>query len=159
MFILHEESSSVFCKKINMYYINELLVIYAKSIFVLKERLPVIKLAYLKEKDNLKAIPKEAQDTILGILQILDSEYGKDRNFKDDGGYVIVVEKEADFEEIKRTAYIDCEDVIPEYVDKILCSNGKAYTNSLILCNNDYAISLIIPMEITPQNLKDYMID
>jgi hypothetical protein len=119
----------------------------------------MIKLAYLKEKDKLKAMPQEVQDTILGILQILDSEYGKDRNFKDDGGYVIVVEKEADLEEIKRTAYIDCEDVIPEYVDEILCSNGEAYTNSLILCNNDYSISLIIPMELTPENLKDYIIN
>jgi hypothetical protein len=119
----------------------------------------MIKLAYLKEKYKIETMPQEVQDTILGMLQVLDLEYGKDRNFKDDGGYVIVVEKEADFEEIKRTAYIDCEDVIPEYVDKILCSNGEAYTNSLILCNNDYSISLIIPIELTPQNLKDYMID
>lgn len=52
----------------------------------------------------------------------------------------------------------DIEGVIPEFVDKILCSNGEVYTNSLILCNNDYAISLLIPIKLTPQNLKDYMI-
>ena len=46
-----------------------------------------------------------------------------------------------------------------EYVDKIVCNNGEVYTNSLIICNNDYAISIIIPIELTPQNLKDYMID
>jgi hypothetical protein len=93
-------------------------------------------------------------------LQILDTEYGADRDkYKDDGGYVEILEKEEDFKQIKDNAYIDCDEVIPEYVDKIVCNGGKIYTNSLVLCNNDYAISLIIPMELTPQNLKDYMID
>lgn len=72
---------------------------------------------------------------------------------------MLVVEEEKDFEEIKNKTYIDCTDVIAEYVDKIVCSSGEAYTNSLIICNNDYAISLIIPMKLTPQNLKDYMTD
>lgn len=103
---------------------------------------------------------KEVQETIQGILQILDTEYGADRNkYEDDGGYVLVVEEEKDFEEIKNKTYIDCTDVIAEYVDKIVCNSGETYTNFLIICNNDYAISLIIPMELTPQNLKDYMTD
>lgn len=119
----------------------------------------MIEIAYLKEKDKIKAMPQEVQEIILEILHVLESEYGKDRRYEDDGGYVVILEKEEDFEELKGKAYIDCKDVIPEYVDKILCSNSEAYTNSLILCNNDYAISLIIPMELTPQNLKDYMID
>lgn len=41
---------------------------------------------------------------------------------------------------------------------KIVCSNDGTYTNSLIICNNDFAISLIIPVELAPQNLKDYEI-
>lgn len=120
----------------------------------------MIELSYLREKDKMKLLPLEVQETIQGILQILDTEYGADRDkYENDGGYVIVVEKNEDFEEIKDKTYIDCDDIIAEYVDKILCSNAEVYTNSLILCNNDYAISLIIPMELTPQNLKDYIID
>ncbi|MGL4106926.1 hypothetical protein [Clostridium sp. LP20] len=42
-------------------------------------------------------------------------------------------------------------------MDKILCSNSEIFMNSLILCNNDYAISLMIPMELTPQNLINYI--
>jgi hypothetical protein len=115
---------------------------------------------YLRETDRIDILPKEVQETIFGILQILDTEYGADRNkYEDDGGYLIVVEKENDFEKIKDKTYIDCNDVIPEYADKILCSTGEIYTNSLIICNNDYSVSLIIPIELTPQNLKDYMID
>ena len=82
---------------------------------------------------------------IEGILTILDEEYGLHRDqYKDDGGYVIVIEEEADFQIVKEKTHIDVKNVIVEYVDKIECSNGKVYTSSLILCNNDYSISLII---------------
>ena len=120
----------------------------------------MIEIAYLRENSKIKTMPQDVQETILGILQILNTEYGANRNkYEDDGGYVVVVEKEEDFKEIMDKTYINCDTVIAEYVDKILCSNGEVYTNSLILCNNDYAISIIVPLELTPQNLKDYMID
>ncbi|SHH32384.1 hypothetical protein SAMN02745196_00008 [Clostridium collagenovorans DSM 3089] len=120
----------------------------------------MIEVSHLNEKEKLKALPHEVQETIEGILQILDTEYGANRNkYEDDGGYVVVVEKIEDFKEIMDKAYIDCNEVIEEYVDNIVCSNGEVYTNSLIICNNDYAVPLIIPIELTPQNLKDYMID
>lgn len=120
----------------------------------------MIEIAYSREKGILKNIPQEVQETIEEILQILDSEYGANRNrYEDAGGYVVVVEKIENFKEIMDKAYIDCNEVIAEYVDKIVCNNGEVYTNSLIICNNDYSISLIIPIELTPQNLKNYMID
>lgn len=118
----------------------------------------MIEIAYSREKDKLKAMSQEVQDTIQGIVQILDAEYGADRKqYEDNGGYVIVVEVKADFEKIKEKTYIDCNEIIAEYVDKIVCSNGKVLTNSLIICNSDYTISLVIPMELTPQNLINYM--
>lgn len=105
----------------------------------------MIEIAYSKEKGVLRNLPQEVQETIEGILQILDTEYGAIRNkYEQDGGYVVVVEKKEDFKEIVDKAYIDCDTVIAEYVDKIICSNGEVYTNSLILCNNEYAISIMI---------------
>lgn len=120
----------------------------------------MIEVSHLNEKERLRDLPREVQETVYKILQILDTEYGADRDkYEDDGGYVLVIEKGADLQEIKDKVYIECNAVIPEYVDKIVCSNGEVFTNSMILCNNDYSISLLIPIEITPQNLKDYMID
>lgn len=120
----------------------------------------MIEVAHSREKGITGSMPQEVQEAIKGILEILDTEYGADRNkYEDDGGYVVVLEREEDFKELEDKAYIDCNEVIAEYVDKIVCSNGEVYTNSLIICNNDYAISLIIPLVLTPQNLKDYMID
>ncbi len=102
----------------------------------------MIEIAYSREKGILRNMPQEVQETIEEILQILDSEYGANRNrYEDAGGYVVVVEKIEDFKEIIDKAYIDCNEVIAEYVDKIVC-------------NNDYAISLIIPLELTRRNLE-----
>lgn len=120
----------------------------------------MIEITYSREQDTIKDLPHDVQEVIQGILQILYKEYGANRNkYEDNGGYVIVIEKEGDFEELKRNTYINCKEVIAEYVDKIVCSNGEIYTSSLILCNNNYAISLIIPLDLTPQNLKDYIVD
>jgi hypothetical protein len=54
----------------------------------------MIEIAYSREKGILKNMPQEVQETIEEILQILDSEYGANRNrYEDAGGYVVVVEK------------------------------------------------------------------
>ncbi|MBU3197200.1 hypothetical protein KPL26_10980 [Clostridium algidicarnis] len=119
----------------------------------------MIEISYLKEQDSIKLMPQNIKEVIWGILMVLESEYGRDRKYEDDGGYVMGLEKKEDFMKLRDKSYIDCDDVIAEYVDKTVCSNGEVYANSLILCNNDYEISLIIPMELTPQNLKDYMIE
>nr|WP_207719873.1 hypothetical protein [Clostridium algidicarnis] len=105
-------------------------------------------------------MPKESKKVVEGLLQVLNIEYGTNRDkYKDNGGYVVVIEKKEYFIKIRNKAYIDCDTVIPEYIDKVVCNNDEVYTNSLILCNNDYAISLIIPLELTPQNLRNYIID
>ena len=118
----------------------------------------MIEITYLKEMKKVHALPIEVQDAIKGVLEILDSEYGADRDkYADNGGYVVVVESIEDFKELQEKVNIDVNDVIVEYIDKILCTDGKIYTNSLVLCNNDYSISLIIPFEIMPENLLKQM--
>ncbi|MNM88882.1 hypothetical protein D3C81_1011050 [compost metagenome] len=55
----------------------------------------MIEVSNLREHEKVKSLPNEVQETIQGILQILDTEYGADRNkYEDGGGYVIVVEEE-----------------------------------------------------------------
>jgi hypothetical protein len=120
----------------------------------------MIEVAYLREMDRLDTLPKEVQETIMSILLILDSEYGSERRkYEDLGGYVAIVEKNEDLQELKDRANIDCDNIIAEYTDRIICSSGKVYTNSLILLNNDFGISIIMPLELIPENLKSYMID
>jgi hypothetical protein len=118
----------------------------------------MIEITYLREMERVQALPIEVQEVIKGMLEILDSEYGADRDkYADNGGYVVVVESIDDFEKIQEKANIDVNDVIVEYVDKVVCADGKVYTNSLVLCNNDYSTSLIIPFDIMPENLLKQM--
>ena len=118
----------------------------------------MIEITYLREMEKVQSLPIEVQEVIKGILEILDSEYGTERDkYADNGGYIVVAERIEDFKEIQEKAKIDVNDVIVEYVDKILCADGKVYTNSLVLCNSDYSISLIIPFEIMPENLLKQM--
>ncbi|NFO67024.1 hypothetical protein FDC27_08635 [Clostridium botulinum] len=113
----------------------------------------MIELVHLKEKNKVSMFSSEVKNNIESILTILDEAYGENRDKNDYGGVVIVVEEKDDFELIQRNTHINIENVIVEYVDLIECSNGKFYTSSLVLCNNDYSISLIIPLEITPKNI------
>lgn len=118
----------------------------------------MIELTHLVENEKVDNLPREVQENIKGILTILDEEYGDNRDkYKDDGGYVIVIEEDADFQIVKERTHIDVNNVIVEYVDKIECINEKVYTSSLVLCNNDYSISLVIPFEITPKNILNQM--
>ena len=118
----------------------------------------MIEITYLRQMEKVQALPIEVQEVIKGILEILDSEYGTDRDkYADNGGYVVVVESSEDFKEIQKKTNIDVNDIIVEYVDKIVCADGRVYTNSLVLCNNDYSISLIMPFEIVPENLLNQM--
>ncbi|WP_455795781.1 hypothetical protein [Clostridium butyricum] len=118
----------------------------------------MIEITYLREMEKVQTLSIEVQEAIKGILEILDSEYGANRDkYEDDGGYVIVVKSIQDFKEIQKKTNIDINDAIVEYIDKILCADGKVYTNSLVLCNNDYSISLIMSFEIMPENLLKQM--
>ncbi|WP_394899936.1 hypothetical protein [Clostridium butyricum] len=117
----------------------------------------MIELVNLKEMNKVTMLPNEVQNNIEGILTILDEAYGEDRSKNDDGGYVIVVEGKDDFKIIEKNTHISINNVIVEYVDRVECSNGEIYTSSLILCNSDYSISLIIPLEITPKNILNQM--
>ena len=98
------------------------------------------------------------KEVIKGILEILDSEYGADRDkYEDNGDYVIVVENIEEFKEIHKKTNIDVNVVVVEYVDNISCTDGKVYINSLVLCNNDYSILLIVAFDIMSENLLKQM--
>lgn len=75
---------------------------------------------------------QEVQETIEGVLKILVSEYRANRNrYEDPGGYVVVLEKIEDFKEIKGKVYIDFNEVIAEYVDKIYAVMAISSRHSL----------------------------
>jgi hypothetical protein len=54
----------------------------------------MIEISYLREQEKIKFLPQEVQEAVQGILQILDTAYGANKDkYQEDEGYVIVVEK------------------------------------------------------------------
>lgn len=114
----------------------------------------MIKIMYEREVKNLEDLPNDLTQIIKSITNILDQTYGDRRSIDDDGGYVVLIESKEDFEKLKEI-YIDVDDMIPEYVDKIKCGNGEVWTNTLILMNNDFGISILCNIEIAPKTILD----
>lgn len=111
----------------------------------------------VEEVEKMQKYPKEVIETIQEIAIILDEEYGEYRDVDGDlGGYVLLIETAEDLADLENFNLDPNEDVA-EYVDTIVASDNKAFTNSVILLGSDFAVTLIIPLELTPQNLKIQM--
>ncbi|MBU3190303.1 hypothetical protein K9O30_01765 [Clostridium bowmanii] len=111
----------------------------------------MIKIAHKSEAETLKDLPVEVMAKALEIATILDDSYGKDRGEKDLGGYILIAEDKEDIVSINKL--IDFGYTLPEYVDSISCSNGKNYTNALMLLSSDFSISLMVPYGLVPEKL------
>lgn len=53
----------------------------------------MLEVTYSREREIFKKLPHEVQQVVQGILKMLDSEYGEDRDkYADDGGYIIIID-------------------------------------------------------------------
>ncbi|MDU4325726.1 MAG: hypothetical protein E7I48_10135, partial [Clostridium celatum] len=73
-------------------------------------------------------IPSETIESIKVTIDILNENYGVDRNIESDlGGYVVIAENIVDIEILKQEKL---QSLIPEYTDIIECSEGVNWTSS-----------------------------
>ncbi|EEH99633.2 MULTISPECIES: hypothetical protein [Clostridium] len=85
--------------------------------------------------------------TIEEQLNILDENYGADREINNDlGGYVLIAENIVDIEVLKQG---ELQGVIAEYTDVIEVVNGENYISSLYLISSDYAIVVVTTEELS----------
>ena len=107
-----------------------------------------MKAIYSKEQlKELKSYPVEVINNISDIIDVLDENYGVERNIKADlGGYVLIVENIVDIEILKQDKL---KGLIAEYTDMIECSEGVNWTSSLFLLSSDYAIVVITTEELS----------
>lgn len=84
---------------------------------------------------------------VFELAEILDENYGKDRNiFGDDGGYACIVEDENDLKELKLSYGVDIGMLTEEYSTPI----ADNYIEVLFLFNNEFGMTLIAPIELEP---------
>lgn len=100
----------------------------------------MIEIVHSREKGIFKNMPQEVQETIERILEILDTEYGVERNkYEDDGGYVVVVEKIEDFDVIKELIQwrIGDEDYA-DFGEQIKAEDYFSINNTLFTFSNGF---------------------
>ncbi|EGT4140620.1 hypothetical protein PM021_10505 [Clostridium perfringens] len=107
-----------------------------------------MKKIYLKKQlGELIDYSIEVIQSISEIIEILNENYGENRNVdKDLGGYVLVVENIEDVKELRNGML---KDILPEYIDKIICSEGVNYTSSLFLLSSDFSVVVIADEELS----------
>lgn len=102
---------------------------------------------YLKNQlKELKEYPIEVIDSISETIEILDDNYGANRDIYNDlGEYVLIEENIADIEILKQ---YKLQGLIPEYTDIIECSEGVNWTSLLFLLSSDFSIVVVITEEL-----------
>ena len=107
-----------------------------------------MKKTYLKKQlEDLSNYPIEVIKSISETIDILNENYGENRDVdKDLGVYILVVESVEDVKELKNGML---KDILPEYTDEIKCSEGVNYTSSLFLLSSDFSIVVIADEEFS----------
>ncbi|WP_394861370.1 hypothetical protein [Clostridium perfringens] len=107
-----------------------------------------MKKVYLeKQLVELSYYPVEVIKSISETIDILNENYGENRNVdKDLGGYVLIVESIEDVKELRNGML---KDILPEYTDEIICSEGVNYTSSLFLLSSDFSVVVIADEELS----------
>ncbi|EGS9999436.1 hypothetical protein I9Y31_001682 [Clostridium perfringens] len=107
-----------------------------------------MKKIYLKKQlEELIDYHVEVIRSISETIDILDENYGENRDVdKDLGGYVLVVENIEDVKELRNGIL---KDILPEYTDEIICSEGVNYTSSLFLLSSDFSVVVIANKELS----------
>ncbi|MGN0027058.1 MAG: hypothetical protein ACI33I_08680 [Clostridium sp.] len=112
-----------------------------------------MKKIYLKEKlKELNDYQIEVINSIYEIIEILDENYGEERDVDNElGGYVLIGENIVDIEILKQDKL---KGLVPEYTDVIECKKGINWTYSLFLLSSDYAIVVVTTEGISKFLLK-----
>ena len=104
----------------------------------------IYKKSQLLEVNN---IPTEVIEGIKAIIDVLNENYGTNRDIEADlGGYVVIAENIVDIEILKQGKL---QGLIPEYTDIIECSEGVNWTSSLFLLSSDFVIVVVCTEDIS----------
>ena len=104
----------------------------------------VYKESQLLEVNNISS---EVIESIRETIDVLNENYGADRDLEADlGGYIVIAENIVDIEILKQGKL---QGLIPEYTDVIEVVNGENYASSLYILSSDYAIVVITTEELS----------
>ena len=112
----------------------------------------VYKIGTLSELNKLPSMDEKIRERISENLEILDDNYGSDRDIdKNNGGYVLYAEPGTKDTEV--LSWFDYVEYIPEYVDRI--DSEPEYCCSLYLISDAYGVVIFTALADTPEEVTD----
>ena len=112
----------------------------------------VYKIGTLSELNKLPSMDEKIRERISENLEILDDNYGSDRDIdKNNGGYVLYAEPGTKDTEV--LSWFDYVEYIPEYVDRI--DSEREFCCSLYLISDDYGVVIFTALADTPEEVTD----
>ena len=113
----------------------------------------VYKLGHVADLERLTIADEVTRNNLVELLQILDSEYGDDRDIEnDDGGFVLYATPGTKPEEIK--AFFDYSTHEIEYVNRFLKAQPPICTAFYIL-NNEFVVTIVMSIADAPNEITD----
>ena len=114
----------------------------------------VYKLGNIADMSKLPSVDEKITKVILDNLNILEENYGKDRDInEDDGGYILYAEPKTMVNEV--LSYFDYEEYLPEFVLRI--DSTPPYCKSLYLTSDEFGIIILTAMDDTPEDVLEEM--
>ena len=92
-------------------------------------------------------LPRGVFNKIYSSVKILDEVYGNNRDYMVSGGYALVLHTKNELENLKEK--VNYEELPCEWVMEI---EGQ-YLSALFLLNDDYAVLVVMPIAIAPENI------
>ena len=96
-----------------------------------------------------EVIPSAIHTELLALVMRLDAEYGADRDPLDEGGYAIVVTDADDLAALRTIIDIDRHPC--EWAQRI--GEGGEFCYALYLLNDDFGITVYMPVDIVPNTI------
>lgn len=103
----------------------------------------------MSEVQKIKGVfPDALLDAVCKDCEILDSEYGDDRNYYLSGGFAVIIENSKDFEKLKNLIDFDVD--MYEFFNVI---DSCYYLSVVYVINDDFAISVFITLKLAPKSI------
>ena len=107
--------------------------------------------------DKVKTLPIAVTKRIKDTLEILDDNYGEDRDIDDMGGYVIVLSTIEARKKVQREDKIDFTKDVFEYVDTIELNHSYDWVEATLLKSSDYGVVIYMPHTLMTKHVMKYM--
>jgi len=93
--------------------------------------------------------PDRVLTEVLRGVVILDAEYGENRDYKNEGGYSILIDSQDDLEQLRQI--IDYNKYLCEWATIIGKDTG--FLSALFIINDDFTILAYMPTAIAPDSI------